>query len=101
MAARCGIELGFLHSGVAQFGCFSCPFRRVSGRNPLGGYRCNDWSQEAKGDAHYFNLVKLAINERTHVVPPSFEYDSSYWCDSALISDHTALTRIILLFTVS
>jgi hypothetical protein len=55
----------------------------------------------AKGGAHCFNLVKLAINDRTHVVPPSFEYDSSYWCESGLMSDHTALTRIALSFKVS
>ena len=50
---------------------------------------------------HYFNRLKLAINDRTHVVPPSFEYDSSYWCEPGLMSDHTALTRIVLPFTVS
>ena len=53
------------------------------------------------GGAHCFTLVKLAMNERTHVVPPSFEYDSSYWCEPGLMSDHTALTRIVLPFTVS
>src|SRR5260221_5257177 len=41
----------------------------------------------APGDAHCFDLVKSAINDRTHVVPPSFEYDSSYWCESDLMSD--------------
>jgi hypothetical protein len=50
---------------------------------------------------HCFILVKLAINERTHVVPPSFEYDSSYWWDSGWMLDHIALTRITLSFTVS
>jgi hypothetical protein len=55
----------------------------------------------AKDGAHCFNLVKLAINDRTHIVPPSFEYDSSYWCESGLMLDHTALTRIALSFTVS
>lgn len=53
------------------------------------------------GGAHCFTLVKLAMNERTHVVPPSFEYDSSYWWEPGLMSDHTALTRIVLSFTVS
>src|SRR6266478_212412 len=56
--------------------------------------------QEAKRGAHCFNLVKLAINDRIRVVPPSFEYDSSYWCESGLMSDHTAFTRIALSFTV-
>src|SRR5260370_7700679 len=62
--------------------------------------RCNKRPQESKGGAHCFNLVKLAINDRTHVVPPSFEYDSSYWCESGLMSDHMPLTRISLSFTV-
>jgi hypothetical protein len=62
--------------------------------------RCGiSWALQ--GGAYCFNLVKLAINDRTHVVPPSFEYDSSYWCESALMSDHMALTRIVWSFTVS
>ena len=73
--------------------------RECRGTNRHGG-RCNDGPPEAKGGAHYFNLVKLAINDRTHVVPASFEYHSSYWCESDLMSDHTAFTKIVLSLTV-
>lgn len=55
--------------------------------------------QEASRRAHCFSLVNLAVNDRTQLAPPSFEYDSSYWCESALMSDHTARTRIVLSYT--
>jgi|HubBroStandDraft_3_1064219.scaffolds.fasta_scaffold51227_3 hypothetical protein len=50
-------------------------------------------SLRTRGGVHCFNLVRFAINDRTHVVQTSFEYSSSYWCEIGLMSDHTTLTR--------
>ena len=86
-------KLDIHESSVVPAAAISC------GLNSPDLYAHRD-CRNGTGGAHCFNLVKLAINDRTHVVPPSFEYDSSYWCESGLMSDHTALTRIVLSFTV-
>jgi hypothetical protein len=39
-------------------------------------------------------LVKFAMKAGAQVLPPSSEYDSSKWCESGLISDQTARTRM-------
>ena len=74
--------------------------RAETGHGPSPRHQSSLLSMQKSG-VYCFDLVKLAINERTHVVPPSFEYDSSYWCESGLMLDHMALTRIVLSFTVS
>jgi hypothetical protein len=91
---RPGIEILVQRSETAA------PGPQISASTPGNRHETRTRCPRAPG-AHCFNLVKLAINDRTHVVPPSFEYDSSYWCESGFMSDHMALTRIVLSFTVS